>query len=61
MLTTKQKKTPKTDEQLHAEWIEKYGKEAGDMIKQTVDENVATYEYLKKWAIPLPEVNQSIH
>lgn len=46
---------------MYDEWTEKYGKEAADLIKQTVDENVATYEYLKQWAIPLPEVNQSIH
>lgn len=46
---------------MYEEWVEKYGKQAADMIKQTVDDNVATYEYLKKWAIPLPEVNQSIH
>ena len=54
LLTTKQKKAPKTDEQLHEEWVEKYGKEAADMMKQTVADNVETYEYLKKFAIPLP-------
>lgn len=48
-----QKKTPKSDEQLYNEWVEKYGKEAADMIKQTVDDNVATYEYLKQFAIKL--------
>ena len=48
-----QKKQPKTDEQLYNEWVEKYGKEAADMIKQTVDDNVATYEYLKQYAIKL--------
>lgn len=46
---------------MHEDWVQKYGQEAADMIKKTVDDNVATYEYLKKWAIPLPEVNQSIH
>lgn len=54
MLTSQQKKTPKTDEQLYVEWTEKYGKESADVIKQTVADNVETYEYLKKFAIPLP-------
>ena len=40
---------------MHEEWVEKYGKEAADMIKKTVDDNVATYEYLKMFAIPMPE------
>ncbi|KXT07237.1 hypothetical protein AC578_2420 [Pseudocercospora eumusae] len=46
------KKTPKSDEQLYSEWVEKYGQEAADMIKKTVAENVADYEYLKQFAIP---------
>ena len=46
-----QKKTPKSDDQLHAEWTEKYGQEAADMIRQTVKDNVETYEYLKQYAI----------
>lgn len=49
-----QKKEPKTDEQLYDEWTEKYGKDAADTIKKTVDDNVAIYEYLKGYAIPLP-------
>ena len=39
---------------MHEEWVEKYGKEAADMIQQTVADNVPTYEYLKSFAIPLP-------
>jgi len=46
-----QKHKPKTDADLYNIWVEKYGKEAADVIKQTVDENVATYEYLKQYAI----------
>lgn len=46
-----QKHKPKTDEELHATWAEKYGPDAADLIKETVDENVATYEYLKQYAI----------
>ena len=48
-----QKKQPKSDEQLYNEWVQKYGQEAADMIKQTVDDNVATYDYLKQFAIKL--------
>lgn len=46
-----QKHAPKSDEQLYADWIEKYGQDAADMIKQTVTDNVETYEYLKQFAI----------
>lgn len=46
-----QKRTPKSDEELYADWVEKYGQEAADVIKKTVDDNVATYEYLKQFAI----------
>lgn len=51
MLTIEQKKQPKSDEQLYAEWTEKYGKEGADVIKKTVEANVADYEYLKQFAI----------
>ncbi|KAK3117861.1 hypothetical protein LTR53_000411 [Teratosphaeriaceae sp. CCFEE 6253] len=47
------KKQPKTDEELYAEWAEKYGEEAAKTIKQTVDDNVGTYEYLKQYAIKI--------
>lgn len=46
------KHKPKSDEQLYAEWIEKYGQEAADVIKKTVDANVKDYEYLKQFCIP---------
>ena len=39
---------------MYQEWNEKYGKEAADMIKKTVDDNVETYEYLKQFAIKTP-------
>ena len=51
--TCSQKKQPKTDEELYAEWVEKYGEEAAGTIKQTVNDNVGTYEYLKQYAIKL--------
>ena len=33
------------------EWTDKYGEEAAKIIRQTVDENVADYEYLKSFAV----------
>lgn len=45
------KKAPKSDEQLFAEWTEKYGKEGAEVIRDTVAANVEHYEYLKQFAI----------
>lgn len=33
------------------EWRKKYGEDAARVIRQTVDANVADYEYLKSFAI----------
>jgi hypothetical protein len=51
LLTSLQKKAPKSDEQLFKEWTEKYGEEAAKVIKKTVEDNVQHYEYLKQFAI----------
>ncbi|CAO2652468.1 Nn.00g007510.m01.CDS01 [Neocucurbitaria sp. VM-36] len=45
------KKAPKSDEQLFAEWTEKYGEEGAKVIRDTVAENVDHYEYLKQFTI----------
>ncbi|KAF2084056.1 hypothetical protein K490DRAFT_50058 [Saccharata proteae CBS 121410] len=45
------KKIPKPDDELFAEWVEKYGEESAKVIKATVDANVADYEYLKQFAM----------
>ncbi|KAI7615331.1 hypothetical protein KC346_g6509 [Hortaea werneckii] len=45
------KHAPKSDEEFYNEWVEKYGKEGADIIKKTADANLATYEYLKQYAI----------
>ncbi|KAK5116472.1 hypothetical protein LTR62_008021 [Meristemomyces frigidus] len=45
------KAEPKSDEEMYAEWLEKYGKDAANMIKKCVADNVSTYEYLKQYAI----------
>lgn len=48
---SKQKKAQKTREQEDAEWKEKYGEDGAKFIRETVDENVEHYEYLKQFAI----------
>lgn len=50
-LTARQKKAQKTNEQEDAEWKEKYGEAGAKLIRETVDENVEHYEYLKEFAI----------
>jgi len=35
----------------YAEWKEKYGDEAARLIRDTVEKNVADYEYMKQFAI----------
>jgi thiaminase len=53
LLTKLQKKAEKSDEQLFAEWTEKYGEEGAKTIRDTVAANVEHYEYLKQFAIKL--------
>ena len=36
---------------MYVEWVGSYGQEAADVIKKCVDDNVDTYEYLKRYAI----------
>jgi len=45
------KHAPKSDDELFAEWTEKYGPDAAKVIRQTVEDNVADYEYLRQFAI----------
>ncbi|RAR07775.1 P-loop containing nucleoside triphosphate hydrolase protein [Stemphylium lycopersici] len=45
------KKEAKSDDQLFAEWKDKYGEEGAKVIRDTVAANVDTYEYLKQFAI----------
>ncbi|KAI9808204.1 MAG: hypothetical protein M1825_004661 [Sarcosagium campestre] len=44
-------KKAKSVEAEDAEWKEKYGDEGARIIRETVDKNVADYEYLKQWAL----------
>lgn len=46
-----QKKAPKSDDQLYAEWKEKYGEKAATWIRDTVKKCEDDYEYLKQFAI----------
>ncbi|KAK8182498.1 P-loop containing nucleoside triphosphate hydrolase protein [Phyllosticta citribraziliensis] len=45
------KKIPKSDAELYAEWTDKFGPEGAKCIQDTVDKNVADYEYLKSFAM----------
>lgn len=51
LLTSVQRKKPKTDAQLFEEWKETYGEEGAKVIQKTVEENVPHYEYLKQFAV----------
>jgi hypothetical protein len=50
------KKKTKTKEDEDREWTEKYGVEGQKIIRASVDENVADYEYLKSFALSVPAV-----
>ncbi|KAK4198162.1 P-loop containing nucleoside triphosphate hydrolase protein [Triangularia verruculosa] len=40
-----------TEEEENQQWREKYGEEGQKLIRETVDANVADYEYLKQFAV----------
>ncbi|WZH42671.1 hypothetical protein QYS62_003667 [Fusarium acuminatum] len=42
-----------TTESEDKDWIAKYGAEAHKVIRKTVEDNVADYEYLKQFALPI--------
>jgi hypothetical protein len=42
-----------TTESENKEWTAKYGAEAQKVIRKTVEDNVAYYEYLKQYALPV--------
>lgn len=47
----KKEKSVETEDQ---EWREKYGEEGARIIRETVNANLADYEYLKSFAIKVP-------
>lgn len=44
-------KAPLTVEEEDAQWREKYGEEGQRVIRETVERNVADYEYMKRFAL----------
>ena len=46
------KKTSTTESE-NKDWAAKWGPEAQKVIRQTVDDNVARYEYLKQFALEI--------
>lgn len=51
LVPSEKKKSPKTDDELYAEWVDRFGEEGAKIIKETVENNVADYEYLKQFAM----------
>ncbi|KAF2466431.1 uncharacterized protein BDR25DRAFT_306219 [Lindgomyces ingoldianus] len=51
------KKIAKSDEQLFAEWTDKFGEEGAKAIRDTVEACVPDYEYLKQFAIKVAPPN----
>jgi len=41
----------KTDEEFDRDWTNKYGLKGANIIRKSVDDNMATYNYLKQFAI----------
>lgn len=46
-----QKKHRKTEDEFDNEWVQKYGLKGANIIRQTVDECMPIYQYLKQFAI----------
>lgn len=51
LVGSEKKKSPKSDDELYAEWVDRFGEEGAKVIKETVENNVADYEYLKKFTM----------
>lgn len=50
-----QKRKEKSEADWDAEWAEKYGAKAAKMIRETVDNNMADYLYMKQFALKVPQ------
>jgi hypothetical protein len=46
-----QKRATKTEAEFDAEWRKKYGEKNAALIRQTVDDTMADYLYLKSFAV----------
>ncbi|KAF2672601.1 hypothetical protein BT63DRAFT_420827 [Microthyrium microscopicum] len=49
----KQKKAPKSEEELEKEWTAKFGTDSAKVMLQTMRENVADFEYLQQFALKI--------
>lgn len=45
------KKKQLSEEEEYAGWVKKYGEDAAKVIKKTVEDNLADYEYMKQFAV----------
>ena len=45
------KEEPKSDHDLYAEWVEKFGEKGAKVIQETVQASLEDYEYLKQFAL----------
>ena len=50
-LCDRKKKKAKSNEEEDREWLEKFGAEGAQVIRDTVNANVSDYEYLKQFAL----------
>lgn len=53
MSTDQGKQKTKTEEQEDEEWTQKFGVEAAKVIRQTVNDNIEHYEYLKQFKLKI--------
>jgi len=54
-LRPRKHKVPKPDAEMFQEWVEKFGEEGAKIIQKTVKENEEHYDYLKQFAIKIPD------
>ncbi|KAI5851121.1 P-loop containing nucleoside triphosphate hydrolase protein [Morchella snyderi] len=48
-LSPRGKKQEKTEEEEYQGWVQKYGKEGADLIRETAEKNLEDYEFLKQF------------
>lgn len=46
-----QKRIRKTEDEFDRDWTNKYGLKGANIIRKAVDDNMATYNYLKQFAL----------
>ncbi|TGZ81837.1 hypothetical protein EX30DRAFT_340263 [Ascodesmis nigricans] len=48
-LQPREEKQKKSDEEVYEGWVEKWGKDAAELIRRTVEENIEDYEWLRQF------------